>query len=250
MSALTAEEISQRYGQPIGRAYILPAGALIIREAMSRLNLQEIAISPHGIREGVLLAYARYGENWLERVNQEASTSALSAGTGVKKTVMLAEEPEETFVQAGRRMLRERADKLLDWRDEVLRNEDIEAVHKMRVATRRLRATLDGFESCCEPGQFKKVYRRIKKMADLLGSARDTDVMLQGLRAELEQVPDEEVAGVQWLIQRLESYRQQKQQALEDFFRGMDEKDLRKQVAACIQEGEASDGQGQTYHRT
>jgi exopolyphosphatase/pppGpp-phosphohydrolase len=250
MSALPAAEIAQRYEQPIGRALILPAGALIIREVMSRLNLQEIAISPHGIREGVLLAYARYGEKWLERVNKEASTSAFSAGTGVKKAVMVEGEPEEAFVQAGQRMLRERAEKLLDWRDEVLRNEDIEAVHKMRVATRRLRATLDAFESCCKPGQFKKVYRRIKKMADLLGSARDTDVMLLGLRAELEQVPDEEVAGVHWLIRRLESYRQQKQQALEDFFRGMDEKDLRKQVAACIQEGEASDGKGQTYYRT
>jgi exopolyphosphatase/pppGpp-phosphohydrolase len=250
MSALGAEEISQRYEQPFGRALILPAGALIIREMMSHLNLQEIAISPHGIREGVLLAYARYGENWLERVNQEASTSALSAGAGVKKAVMLAGEAEEPFVQAGRRMLRERAEKLLDWRDEVLRNEDIEAVHKMRVATRRLRATLDAFESCCEPRQFKKVYRRIKKMADLLGSARDTDVMLQGLRAELEQVPDEEVAGVQWLIQRLEYYRKQKQQALEDFFRGMNEKALRKQVVACIQEGEASDGKSQANYRS
>jgi exopolyphosphatase/pppGpp-phosphohydrolase len=248
MSTLPAQEIAQRYGQPIGRARILPAGELIIREMMSRLNLQEISISPHGIREGVLLAYARYGENWLERVNEEASTSALSAGTGVKKAAMLEGEPEETFVQAGQRMLRERAEKLLDWRDEVLRNEDIEAVHKMRVATRRLRATLDAFESCCEPRQFKKVYRRIKKMADLLGSARDTDVMLQGLQAELEQVADEEVAGVRWLMHRLETYRQQKQQALEDFFSGMDEKDLRKQVAACIQEGEASDGEGQTYY--
>jgi len=249
MSALPAEEISQRYGQPIGRARILPAGALIIREMMLRLNSQEIAVSPHGIREGVLLAYARYGENWLERVTEEASTSAASAGTSVKKAAMHEGVPEETFVQAGQRMLRGRAEKLLDWRDEVLRNEDIEAVHKMRVATRRLRATLDAFETCCEPKQFKKVYRRIKKMADLLGSARDTDVMLQGLRAELERVPDEEVAGVQWLIHRLEAYRQQKQQELEDFFRGMDEKDLRKQVAACIQEGETSDGESQADYR-
>src|SRR6266568_1104866 len=40
LSALTAEEISQRYAQPVARARILPAGALIIQEVMSRLNLQ------------------------------------------------------------------------------------------------------------------------------------------------------------------------------------------------------------------
>jgi exopolyphosphatase/pppGpp-phosphohydrolase len=246
MSALPAEEISKRYQQPIGRARILPAGALIIREVMSRLNLHEISVSPHGIREGVLLAYARYGESWLERVNEEASTSTYPAGVNYEKAAILEGEPEEAFIHAGQRMLRERVEKLLDWRDEVLRNEDIEAIHKMRVATRRLRATLDAFESCCEPGQFKRVYRRIKKMADLLGSARDTDVMVQGLRAQLEQIverPEEEIAGLRWLIQRLATYRQQRQQALVDLFSRLDEKDLKKQVVSCIREGNLSYGE-------
>ena len=236
MSALPAEEISQRYQQPIGRARILPAGALIIREVMSRLNLDEISVSPHGIREGVLLAYARYGESWLERVNEEASTSIFPPGANYEKATML--DGGEAFVQAGQRMLRERVEKLLDWRDEVLRNEDIEAIHRMRVATRRLRATLDAFESCCDPGQFKRVYRRIKKMADLLGSARDIDVMVQGLRAQIEQIPDAEIAGLRWLIQRLDTYRQQRQQALADFFSRLDERDLKKQVESCIREGD------------
>jgi CHAD domain-containing protein len=212
---------------------------------MSRLNLDEISVSPHGIREGVLLAYARYGESWLERINEEASTSTFPAGTSYEKAAILEGEPGEAFVQAGQRMLRERVEKLLDWHDEVLRNEDIEAVHKMRVATRRLRATLDAFESCCEPGQFKRVYRRIKKMADLLGSARDTDVMIQGLQAQLEQIaerPDEELAGLHWLIQRLDTYRQQRQQAMVDFFNRLDEKDLKKQVESCIREGDLSYG--------
>jgi len=243
MSAFPAEEISLRYRQPIGRARILPAGALIIREVMSRLNLHEISISPHGIREGVLLAYARYGEGWLERVNEEASPTTSAVGTSHEKAAIPGGEPEEAFVQAGQRMLRERVEKLLDWRDEVLRNEDIEAVHKMRVATRRLRATLDAFETCCEPEQFKRVYRRIKKMADLLGSARDTDVMVQGLRAQIEQVSEEEIAGLQWLIQRLDSYRRQRQRALADFFKRLDEKDLKKQVESCIRKGDLSDGE-------
>jgi len=246
MSAFPAEEISLRYRQPIGRARILPAGALIMREVMSRLNLHEISVSPHGIREGVLLAYARYGESWLERVNEETSPTTLSAGTSHEKAAIPGGEPEEEFVQAGQRMLRERVEKLLDWRDEVLRNEDIEAVHKMRVATRRLRATLDAFETCCEPEQFKRVYRRIKKMADLLGSARDTDVMVQGLRTQIEQIverPEEEIAGLQWLIQRLDTYRRQRQRTLADFFKRLDEKDLKKQVESCIRKGDLSDGE-------
>lgn len=237
LSALTAEEVSQRYNQPIARARILPAGALIIRTVMSRLNLQEISISPHGIREGVLLAYERFGKNWLERVNEEASTLHPSEGTGQQ-----THNGAESFVHSGKRMLEERVDKLLAWTDEVLRNEDIEAVHKMRVATRRLRATLDAFEPCCEPKQFKKTYRHIKKIADLLGDARDTDVMLLGLQVQLEQALPEERAGIQWLIQRLNVYRQRKQQAMQDFFAKLDEHALRKQVVSCIQEGAVHHG--------
>jgi len=147
-------------------------------------------------------------------------------------------------------MLEDRVDKLLAWTGEVLKHEDIEAVHKMRVATRRLRATLDAFESCCEPKQFKKTYRHIKKIADLLGDARDTDVMLQGLHVRLEQAPAEERAGIQWLIQRLDVYRQQKQKALEDFFAKLDQKALRKQVTSCIQEEVSHHGKSQTHPGT
>ena len=101
LEALPAEEISQRYEQPLGRARILPAGALIIREVMSRLNLREITVSPHGIREGVLLAYERYGENWLERVNQEASASNQSTGSTIKNAALQNDARYETFAQSG-----------------------------------------------------------------------------------------------------------------------------------------------------
>jgi len=120
----------------------------------------------------------------------------------------------------------------------------------MRVATRRLRATLDAFESCCEPKQFKKTYRHIKKIADLLGNARDTDVMLLGLQVQLEQAPPEERAGIQWLIQRLNLYRRKKQQALKGFFTTLDEHALRKQVLSCIQEGALHHGKSQAHPGT
>jgi exopolyphosphatase/pppGpp-phosphohydrolase len=261
LTALTAEEISRRYQQPIARARILPAGALILREMMSRLRLSEIAISPHGIREGALLAYARYGEHWLKRVNEEYSTTkqAEVVDTGDTAHIAVAEETlagektlvseetfvgEETFAKAGQRMLGERVEKLLEWPDEVLKNEDIEAIHKMRVASRRLRATLDAFEPCCRPRQFKNAYRHVKDMADLLGTARDTDVMLEGLHRQSKHVPAEEQAGMQWLIDRLSEYRQQRQQELEAYFEKLDEAALRQQVESCMQKGATHNGKG------
>ena len=64
-------------------------------------------------------------------------------------------------------------------------------------------------------------------MADALGAVRDMDVMLQNLQATCIQVSAEERAGVQWLMDRLSTYRQHKQQELEVFFEEFDEDTLR-----------------------
>jgi exopolyphosphatase/pppGpp-phosphohydrolase len=219
LSALPAEDVAQFFGQPLARAKILLAGTLIIRHMMKRLKLKEIFVSSHGIREGVLLAYARYGDNWLAAVSSE------------KKP-----EPEESFVQSARQELVERLHTMLEWVDEVLKHEDIEAVHKMRVASRRLRATLDAYQSCCEPGAFVKVYRRIKRIANLLGEARDTDVMLHYLHEQLENLAADEQEGVRWLMTRLREYRQQKQQELDAFLRHLDGKKLEEALKDCVRE--------------
>jgi CHAD domain-containing protein len=211
---------------------------------MTRLHLNEIAISPHGIREGALLAYARYGKNWLKRVHEEASTTKEAKHAVSVDETATTVVGDETFIEAGQRMLHERVEKLLEWPGEVLKNDDIEAIHKMRVASRRLRATLDAFEPCCRPKQFKSAYRHVKEMADLLGTARDTDVMLEGLQGQSEHVPAEEQAGMQWLISRLSEYRRQRQQELEAYFEKLDEAELRRQVESCIQREAKHNGKG------
>jgi hypothetical protein len=248
MTALPAEEVSQRYDQPLDRARILLAGALIIQEVMSSLGLDEIRISPHGIREGVLLAYERFGGHWLENAEENATSdtsrrSQLIAPTTDLSATLKANIQGESFVQSGQRILLDRTKKFLEWPREVLKHEDIEAVHKMRVASRRLRAALDAYQSCCDPKLFKKVYRQVKQAADVLGAARDTDVMLQNLQAQLAQTPTEQKAGVQWLINRLETYRQQKRQDLDAFLHELDEEKFKQQVRSCISEGAAFNGQ-------
>jgi CHAD domain-containing protein len=148
----------------------------------------------------------------------------------------------ETFAQAGRRMLHERLEKFLEWPDEVLKNEDVEAVHKMRVASRRLRATLDAVGSICEPKAFKRVYRRVTKAADRLGAARDTDVMIENLRGQLELLTPNEQPGMQWLIERLQSFRQEKQRELDRFLRTLDKREFEQQVEACVPEEQVPHG--------
>ncbi len=248
LTSTPAAAIAERYGQPLERTRILTAGCLVIQEMMARFHLTEIQVSPHGIREGMLLAYERYGEPWLERVQEEACNICPDKPEASESIPPQYDETpdksvyNEPFARSGQRMLHERLHKLLDWRDEVLKQEDSEAVHKMRVASRRFRAILDAYEPCCNVRRFEKVYREIQQMADLLGAARDTDVMLQKLQEQREEVPLEEQAGMAWLIDRLQIYRKQKQRALERYFGKLDENTLKRRVESCLPKGAQNDG--------
>jgi triphosphatase len=58
---------------------------------------------------------------------------------------------------------------------------DPEYLHKMRVATRRLRAALRVFSDCFAKGPLGTLQRELKWLADLLGAVRDLDVQLLAL---------------------------------------------------------------------
>lgn len=233
LCATPAEEVARRYTIESKRAQVLPAGAMIIRAVMHYLGLEAIRVSSHGVREGALLAYARYGDAWLTHPEINIDPKQLDREQ---------EETHKTFADAGREELPKRVEKFLDWRDDVLQNKDIEPVHKMRVASRRLRATLDAYEACCKPKPFKKVYRQVQKAADLLGIARDTDVMMQQLAAYQEQAPTEERAGIHWFYAHLRKYRRQQQQVVQGFLQKLDEQQVEQAIAACIPEEGANHG--------
>ncbi len=233
LNTIPAQVLAERYQQSPQRIRILPAGTLIIQAAMQRLQLSEIRVSSHGIREGALLAYTRYGEQWLHQASQSAKAARAKNGGG-SETDHNEEDQDEAFIHFGRHLLRERTHKMLDWRKDVLKHEDIEDVHKMRVASRRLRAVLDAYESLCAPKPFKKAYRQVKDLADMLGKARDTDVLIEHLQQQLEQASSEDQPGIHWLIARLRAYREQHQQKLEAFLQDFDDHAFEHQIKACL----------------
>jgi hypothetical protein len=55
-------------------------------------------------------------------------------------------------------------------------------------------------------------------------------------------VKSEDKAGVEWIIERLQTFRQQKQLELESFLQGLDEVALKKQNESSILEGVSSHG--------
>jgi CHAD domain-containing protein len=107
-----------------------------------------------------------------------------------------------TFADAASTTVAVRSHELFVHAGHVLDTEDIERVHDMRVASRRLRAALEVFAPCFEPGAHRAVLGDVKALADALGERRDPDVLiaqLQELRAEL---PAADHPGIDLLIDR------------------------------------------------
>lgn len=132
---------------------------------------------------------------------------------------------EAAFTEAAARVIGLRAEELFEHSRGVLDIGDIERVHDMRVATRRLRAAMEIFEPCFPTKRWRKAQKRVKALADDLGERRDRDVAIEflgGFAGEVRGPDRDRLASV---IDGLRSEQLEANQALAP---SVDEKRLRK----------------------
>lgn len=85
---------------------------------------------------------------------------------------------------------------------------DIEHIHRMRVASRRLRATLPLFKACYPAKRVAAWEVQIRGITRALGSARDLDVQIECIRQLALKIQDRaHRPGIQRLMLRLEQNR-------------------------------------------
>jgi CHAD domain-containing protein len=77
----------------------------------------------------------------------------------------------------------------------MVRADEPDAVHQMRVATRRLRSTLRSFRTVIPRSGGENLAAELKWLGGLLGAARDGEVMPRHLQATLRPVPAELLIG-------------------------------------------------------
>jgi CHAD domain-containing protein len=132
------------------------------------------------------------------------------------------------YAEAAARTVAVRADELFAPGRDVLDTEDIEQVHDMRVASRRLRAVLEIFAPCFDRDAYRPVLRDVKVLADALGARRDPDVQLDALVRLAERMGEPERRGIELMAAGL-----REEQAAGN-----------ETLAAALQEAEASDLHG------
>jgi CHAD domain-containing protein len=146
--------------------------------------------------------------------------------------------PSEPYRQAAARVVRVRAGELFEAAEGVLDTRDIERVHDMRVASRRLRAVLEIFAPCFPQSEFKGVLRDVKQLADALGERRDPDVHIEALQAFSRSLVPANRPGVARLVEDLRERQARGNEVLAAELERSSERGLHERLLALADEAE------------
>ena len=113
---------------------------------------------------------------------------------------------DEQLCQYGRSMAMEQLEALMAEVDGVRLGTDIEHVHRMRVASRRLRSILRLFRPCFKGKKGKAWREAVREVTKGLGEARDLDVQMALIGEMGEGRPEEEGFGL--IISHLKARRE------------------------------------------
>ena len=114
---------------------------------------------------------------------------------------------EDHVAEAGRKVMRFHLARMLDQEPGVRAGIEAEAVHKMRVATRRQRAAWRVFGEAFRKGRTKRYRDGLRETARRLGAVRDLDVQLEAADAYRADMPVAEQRAVEPLLSAWRQHR-------------------------------------------
>ena len=114
---------------------------------------------------------------------------------------------DDHIAEAGRKVMRFHLARMLDHEPGVRAGIESEAVHKMRVATRRQRAAWRIFGEAFSKGRTKRYRDGLRETARRLGAVRDLDVQLEAADAYRADLPVAEQRGLEPLLAAWRQHR-------------------------------------------
>ncbi|CAA9541405.1 MAG: hypothetical protein AVDCRST_MAG19-1540 [uncultured Thermomicrobiales bacterium] len=139
-------------------------------------------------------------------------------------------DPGQSYRSAMRALIGQRWGEVWKAVPVALAGEDIEGVHAVRVASRRLRAAMDVAADCFPASWFRPLHTAAKEITGALGEVRDRDVLLEALAAERESAPAAERPGIDRLMVRIEGERVMARAEMERFLAGLAERGVPREA--------------------
>jgi CHAD domain-containing protein len=108
--------------------------------------------------------------------------------------------PDDSLAGAGRKVWSYHFAIMLSHEQGTLLGEDIEELHDMRVATRRMRSAFDIFSPAFNPKIINRYLKGLRKVGRALGQVRDMDVLLLNAMSFQKKMPEQARPGLEALL--------------------------------------------------
>lgn len=129
------------------------------------------------------------------------------------ETNQVLPHPEELTEQFAKLILTEHHQAIIVQESGAIEGQ-VEAIHDMRVAIRRLRVALSNFAACLPREDRRRLHDRLEHLAHALGGVRDLDVMIAALEALRRTRPTEDHVAIASLVKRLQTRRKRRHRLL------------------------------------
>ena len=123
-------------------------------------------------------------------------------------------QPDDPLAEAGRKVLRYHFVQMLRHEAGTRDGEDIEDLHDMRVATRRMRAAFEVFEDAFTSKAIRTHLKGLRATGRTLGRVRDLDVFMEKAHHYLDSLPEERRDGLRPLLHSWEQTREKAREAM------------------------------------
>ncbi len=130
----------------------------------------------------------------------------------------------DSMALAGRKLIAQHYEAMLSNEEGSRLGEDPEAVHDMRVATRRMRAAMRVFGPHLQSKRAREVASGLRDIAHALGEVRDLDVLIGNVETFRESLPQERQPGLHGM---LEEWRVKRWKARKALLRLLNSKEYR-----------------------
>ena len=146
--------------------------------------------------------------------------------------------PDATFTEAANTSLRQQLEEMMSNLEGTRAGDDIEALHDMRVASRRLRAALSVFAAAFPPKPFAVTEKEVSRVTDALGAVRDADVQIEFMQSVEEKAPESEKVGLRAFVEHLQKGRDRERIVLVKELNRLEKSDFRRDFDTLLGEEE------------
>ena len=169
-----------------------------------------IVVGPHAASDA---AVAHQNSRLWSKIGYP-KTRVLDSADAAEKLLLYPSVEEEigvtstdTLAEAGRKVMRFQFARMINNESGARQGDDLEKLHDMRVATRRMRAAFEVFEIAYAPGTLKRYQKRLQSTGRALGSVRDLDVFTDHVQQYLDAKPDDIQQEFQPFLEEIDDLR-------------------------------------------